>query len=231
MQQLRSRASEKIPEFPEIEKEVDLDTGLLKENAVQFYSSVLEAPSQEEVEGYIKYSAKKLNECGFTGVQSDDLASLPGKNWRRIMASYKALDARGELSIRHYEQCLFERAEDAKAFIEEGYRTGQRGENFTIGPMKLIQDGSLGARTAAMNEPYEDAPGNTGIITFSQDELDDLFAFLTGIRCRRQYTVSVTGPWIWSLRLLRSLPSGKTTKRADMVSFIARSPTHVFWRK
>ena len=167
----------KIPEFPEIEKEVDLDTGLLKENAVQFYSSVLEAPSQEEVEGYIRYSAKKLNECGFTGVQSDDLASLPGKNWRRIMASYKALDARGELSIRHYEQCLFERAEDAKAFIEEGYRTGQRGDHFTIGPMKLIQDGSLGARTAAMNEPYEDSPENTGIVTFSQDELDDLFAF------------------------------------------------------
>ena len=167
----------KIPEFPEIEKEVDLDTGLLKENAVQFYSSVLEAPSQEEVEGYIRYSAKKLNECGFTGVQSDDLASLPGKNWRRIMASYKALDARGELSIRHYEQCLFERAEDAKAFIEEGYRTGQRGYHFTVGPMKLIQDGSLGARTAAMNEPYEDSPGNTGIITFSQEELDDLFAF------------------------------------------------------
>ena len=165
----------KIPEFPEIAKEVDLDTGLLKENAVQFYSSVLEAPSQEEVEGYIKYSAKKLNECGFTGVQSDDLASLPGKNWRRIMASYKALDARGELSIRHYEQCLFERAEDAKAFIEEGYRTGQRGDHFTVGPMKLIQDGSLGARTAAMNEPYEDSPGNTGIITFSQEELDDLF--------------------------------------------------------
>lgn len=167
----------KIPEFPEIEKEVDLDTGLLKENAVQFYSSVLEAPSQEEVEGYIRYSAKKLNECGFTGVQSDDLASLPGKNWRRIMASYKALDARGELSIRHYEQCLFERAEDAKAFIEEGYRTGQRGDHFIVGPMKLIQDGSLGARTAAMNEPYEDSPENTGIITFSQDELDDLFAF------------------------------------------------------
>ena len=133
----------KIPEFSEIEKDVDLDTGLLKENAVQFYSSVLEAPSQEEVESYIKYSAKKLNESGFTGVQSDDLASLPGKNWRRIMASYKALDARGELNIRHYEQCLFERGEDARTFIEEGYRTGQRGEHFTIGPMKLIQDGSL----------------------------------------------------------------------------------------
>lgn len=167
----------KIPEFSEIEKDVNLETGLLKENAVQFYSSVLEAPSQEEVEEYICYSAKKLNECGFTGVQSDDLASLPGKNWRRIMDAYKALDARGELQIRHYEQCLFERGEDAKAFIEEGYRTGQREDHFTIGPMKLIQDGSLGARTAAMREPYEDSPGNTGIITFSQEELDDLFAF------------------------------------------------------
>ncbi len=43
--------------------------------------------------------------------------------------------------------------------------------------MKLIQDGSLGARTAAMNEPYEDSPGNNCIMTFSQEELDDLFAF------------------------------------------------------
>ncbi len=93
------------------------------------------------------------------------------------MASYKALDARGELSIRHYEQCLFERAEDAKAFIEEGYRTGQRGDHFTVGPMKLIQDGSLGARTAAMNEPTRIRRRIPGIVTFSQDELDDLFAF------------------------------------------------------
>lgn len=167
----------KISQFDEIAKDVNLDTGLIKENAVQFYQSVLDTPSQEEIEGYIRYSAKKLNEGGFTGVQSDDLGSLPGKNWRRILDSYMALDERGELSIRHYEQCLFERAEDAKAFIEEGFRTGQKGNRFTIGPMKLIQDGSLGARTAAVNEPYEDAPDNRGIITFTQDELDDLFAF------------------------------------------------------
>lgn len=166
-----------IPQFSEIEKDVDLETGLIKENAVQFYYSLLDTPSQKEVENYITYSAKKLNECGFTGVQSDDLAALPGKNWKRIMNAYKALDARGELNVRHYEQCLFERFDDAKAFVEEGYRTGQRGDHFTIGPMKLIQDGSLGARTAAMNEPYEDSPGNCGNIIFTQEELDELFAF------------------------------------------------------
>ena len=60
--------------------------------------------------------------------------------------------------------------------LKEGYRTGQKGEHFTIGPVKLsIQDGSPGARTAAMNEPYEDDPDNTGIIIFSQEDLDGLF--------------------------------------------------------
>ena len=51
-----------------------------------------------------------------------------------------------------------ERLEDAKAFVNEGFRTGQCGNHFTIGPMKMLQDGALGARTAAMNEPYEGFP-------------------------------------------------------------------------
>ncbi|MBQ2413169.1 MAG: amidohydrolase family protein, partial [Anaerotignum sp.] len=166
-----------IPQFPEIEQDVDLETGLIKENAVQFYYSVLEAPAQEEIEGFITYGIEKLNESGFTGVQSDDLASLPGKNWRRIMDAYKAVDAKGQMNIRYYEQCLFERIEDAKAFVEEGFRTGQKGEFFTIGPMKMLQDGALGAKTAAMNEPFEGEPDNIGISIYTQEELDDIMAF------------------------------------------------------
>ena len=166
-----------IKEFSEIEAYVDMETGVLKENAVQFYYSVLEAPSQEEIEDYILYGIQKLNECGFTGIQSDDLASLPGKKWRRIMDAFQSLDAKGLMNLRVYEQCLFERIEDAKAFINEGFRTGQKGEFFTIGPMKLLQDGSLGAHTAALNEPYEGDPENRGLIIYSQEELDDLFKF------------------------------------------------------
>ena len=166
-----------IPQFPEIAQDVDLDTGLLKENAVQFYYSVLEAPSQNEVEDFIKHGIRKLNEAGITGIQSDDLASLPGKNWRRIMDAFMALDQRDEMNLRIYEQCLFERLEDAKAFVEEGFRTGQREKFFTVGPMKMLQDGALGARTAAMNEPYENDGGNIGISIYTQEELDDIIAF------------------------------------------------------
>ena len=41
-----------------------------------------------------------------------------------------------------------------KAFIDQGYRTGQGSDYYKIGPIKLYQDGSLGAKTALMNHPY-----------------------------------------------------------------------------
>ena len=93
------------------------------------------------------------------------------------MDAYKAVDAKGQMNIRYYEQCLFERIEDAKAFVEEGFRTGQKGGFFTIGPMKMLQDGALGAKTAAMNEPFEGEPDNIGISIYTQEELDDIIAF------------------------------------------------------
>ncbi|TKJ43501.1 hypothetical protein CEE36_03980 [candidate division TA06 bacterium B3_TA06] len=38
----------------------------------------------------------------------------------------------------------------------------------------ILIDGSFGSRTAALREPYSDAPGNHGILYFSQKELDAL---------------------------------------------------------
>lgn len=166
-----------IKEYPEIARDVNEETGVLRENAVQFFYSILDAPPKEEVEHLIQSSITDLNKAGITGIQSDDLASLPGKNWRRIMKAYQDLDARDEMNLRIYEQCLFERFEDLKVFIEEGYRTGQQGKFYTIGPVKLLQDGSLGARTAAMLEPYEGSEDNLGVIIYEQDELNEIVSF------------------------------------------------------
>ena len=168
---------QKIKEYSEIESEVNLENGTLKENAVQFFYSILEAPAEEEVKKLLKLGMEHLNRAGITGIQSDDLASLPGKNWRRIMNAYRHLDEEGGMTARVYEQCLFERFEDLKTFIGEGYRTGQTGNCYTVGPVKLLQDGSLGARTAAMREPYEGQEENRGIIIYEQDELNEILQF------------------------------------------------------
>ena len=42
-----------------------------------------------------------------------------------------------------------------------------------LGPAKLLIDGSLGARTAALYEPYEDDPTTKGLTMMSPEELNE----------------------------------------------------------
>jgi predicted amidohydrolase YtcJ len=49
----------------------------------------------------------------------------------------------------------------------------ERGEaGFRIGGLKLYLDGSLGARTAALNAPYNDDPYSNGMLTMSKEQLE-----------------------------------------------------------
>ena len=42
---------------------------------------------------------------------------------------------------------------------------------FTLGPLKLLSDGALGARTAYLNAPYSDSPQQRGMLLFESDDL------------------------------------------------------------
>ena len=163
------------PEFGDFAGQIREDKGIITENAVQYYRGVLDSPSEQEIKNLLTYGVSKLHEAGITSVQSDDLSSLPGKDAGRVLAACQGLDREGGLAVDYYEQCLFERYQDLETFIGKGYRTGQTGSSFTIGPVKLIQDGSLGARTAALCEPYEGELENRGESIFDQETLNRFF--------------------------------------------------------
>jgi predicted amidohydrolase YtcJ len=57
---------------------------------------------------------------------------------------------------------------DAAELISE---TARRGEWLRIGGIKIFADGALGARTAAMLDPYDGEPQNVGVLTIEADEL------------------------------------------------------------
>jgi predicted amidohydrolase YtcJ len=59
-------------------------------------------------------------------------------------------------------------------FLSAGYKTGWGDEWFRIGPLKLLADGSLGARTAFLRAAYDDAPETRGIATFTPESLNTL---------------------------------------------------------
>jgi predicted amidohydrolase YtcJ len=48
-----------------------------------------------------------------------------------------------------------------------------RGKSFQVAGFKLFADGSLGARTAALNEDYSDDPGNKGILNYAEEQIID----------------------------------------------------------
>jgi hypothetical protein len=61
-----------------------------------------------------------------------------------------------------------------KAAVALGIRSGFGDEWVRIGAVKIFTDGSLGARTAALDAPYDDDPENQGVTMYSQQQLDNV---------------------------------------------------------
>src|SRR5699024_11256308 len=55
--------------------------------------------------------------------------------------------------------------------LDMGMRTGFGSDFLRIGPVKVLSDGSLIGRTAAMCCDYHDSPGNSGYLQWNETEL------------------------------------------------------------
>lgn len=153
--------------------ENDNPTGIFREKAIQLIINHIPKPGIEEIKNYIRIAADKLIKYGITSVQSDDFPVF-SVDFELILEAYKQLINEGDLSLKIYEQCNFKDLTSLKDFIDRGYYTGHGDDFFKIGPLKLLADGSLGARTAYLSEPYSDDPSTYGIPVFTQEELDQL---------------------------------------------------------
>ena len=152
---------------------IDEENGRLYEGALQLFFSRLPAPSAAYVKRLVKSAMSELNRCGITSVQTDDFGALPGGSPELMIEAYEQLEASGEMTVRVYEQCLFSDNLVFSDFLAKGFVTGRGGDYFKIGPLKMLQDGSLGARTAALKNDYCGSEGNCGILNFSQETLNE----------------------------------------------------------
>lgn len=142
---------------------IDADKGIFLEASAKLAYDVMTPPTQEEVEELITLGARDLNACGITAVQTDDFLSLPGRDPKTIINAYNNLQCQGKMNVRVYEQAAFTSVDDMRRYLGWGYRTGMGGPYYTIGPVKILQDGSMGAHTALLRQPYADSPDETGI--------------------------------------------------------------------
>ena len=155
--------------------------GVFMDNAMDMVYDAIAAPTREDLKDMLRLASKKLNSYGITSCQSDDYCVFAGVTWQDIMAAFRELEEAGELTVRVYEQSNFTNAQDLRAFVEAGHNTGVGTELFKTGPLKMLGDGALGARTAFLSRPYADDPSTCGLSVFTQEAFDEMIGYANSV--------------------------------------------------
>lgn len=144
-------------------------TGVLTERAIDLVRPQLPGLTKEEKKVALKDAMGLANTYGITSMHTNDAKDA---EIEETLQFYKELDDAGELSVRFYHQIWFNDGQYIQEFMDAGHQFREGTAFNRIGPVKLFSDGTLGSRTAAMRKEYADDPGNTGVVTKSQKDLD-----------------------------------------------------------
>ena len=136
-------------------------TGVVRENAVRAFQALEEQAAPAFGDELFADAAAALHAEGVTTVHDFQRTH---DDWLRM----RTLAARGLLRV--LQQVGLEQVREHE---RAGLAGGAGDERFMTGSLKLFADGTLGSRTAAMLEPYDDADG-CGMELLSRRELSAL---------------------------------------------------------
>ncbi|MGD9761054.1 MAG: amidohydrolase [Candidatus Izemoplasmatales bacterium] len=149
----------------------DYKSGIFSEKALALIYKTLPKPTKEDLKRYLINANQILLENGITKIASDDFSSF-GVPYELVIEAIKEVDQAGLLDVSIVKQVNLP-IDELRDFIKKGYANQKFGK-LKMGPLKILADGSLGGRTAALNEPYDDDLENIGILTFNDNELSEL---------------------------------------------------------
>jgi predicted amidohydrolase YtcJ len=138
-------------------------TGIVMDNAMDLVRRAIPEPSRELNRRAARAALGEAARLGVTTIQDDSaIDALP---------TYLELRDRGELTAR---LSVWRPIRALPSLIASGMRPGLGDDWVRLGPLKILSDGSLGAATAAMHEPYVGEPDNRGLLLYEVQELEDL---------------------------------------------------------
>jgi predicted amidohydrolase YtcJ len=151
------------PAGGEIEKDATGEpTGMLKEGAaMRLVESKIPAPSAEQRRRGIELALADVAQHGVTSVQDNSA-------WEDFL-TFRAIKNDGKLAVRITEWLPFAAPLEK---LEQMRRDGGTTDPWLrTGALKMVTDGALGSRTAAMLAPYSDDPSTSGIMTMPAEKL------------------------------------------------------------
>jgi hypothetical protein len=159
-------------------------TGALKDAAMGYVNRVIPPMTGEQRVRAIRLALQHMASLGVTSVQAMSVSSADIDAWAKLAAD-------GELTVRVYAVPLetewLERA-------PKGAPKDFTGPFLRTAAVKGFADGSLGSATAYFFQPYDDAPGTSGLLADEMQPLDGMRTRLTQAdRAGRQLCIHAIG--------------------------------------
>ncbi len=153
----------KDPEGGKIDRDAGGEpTGILRETAQSLVK--VPPPSPEQRRRGLELALQDAFEHGVTSVQDFS-------DWDDFLV-FEQMEREGRLPVRIAEWIPFAEPLDLEKQQAAHHPATDRMLHTTM--LKGFMDGSLGSRTAAMNAPYADDPGNSGIPRYEQAKLNEM---------------------------------------------------------
>ncbi len=139
-------------------------TGILRETAKDDLLAKVPPPSPAQRRRALELALADAAQWGVTSVQDNSV-------WEDFLV-FDDLEREGKLTLRIAEWLPF----DAPLELLQAHRSHhpQSDNMLRTTMLKGFMDGSLGSRTAALQAPYADDPGNTGLSRYEQGRLNQM---------------------------------------------------------
>jgi len=139
-------------------------TGILLENAMDLIQRMVPKPDEKELTETCVSACQEAVEAGLTSIHW--IIDSPTE-----ICVIQKLREQNKLPLRVYILIPVEFLDD---FVKLGLHTGFGDNTVKIGSAKILVDGSLGARTAALKKPYSDQTLTKGMMLYTSEELNRL---------------------------------------------------------
>ena len=151
-------------------------TGMLTDSAQELVRKNIPTPTAGEREQALITGINREIGLGWCEIQNagshfgNRMAANPQGDVDLIKKAY----ANGTAKIR-FVNCVYGPGEDAQNFLKEGATVDAFDHHFTQRTIKVVFDGALGSRGAALLKPYSDAPQTSGYFTEKPEQLQPMF--------------------------------------------------------
>ena len=141
--------------------------GMLLDNAQDFVARNIPKPTEGEREEALLRGIDREIKLGWCEIQN------AGSHKEDVDLIRKAFE-NGKIKIR-FVNAVYGPGEDAQSFLREGPTVNAFDHHFTQRTIKVLVDGALGSRGAALLKPYSDAPETSGFLTEKPEGLRTMF--------------------------------------------------------